>query len=73
MRTITPRTLGAKALTERQSRRMQELPGHEVVSVRRGVAIVREPNGRLSRMQPSGYLVANTRVDRVQSYLHVRG
>ncbi len=73
MTTIIARTSGTDALTERQTRRMQQLPEHEVVSVRRGVAIVRQPDGQLSRMQPSGHLVAGIRVDRVRSYLHVYG
>ncbi|MFI4985113.1 MAG: hypothetical protein ACHP93_00535 [Solirubrobacterales bacterium] len=73
MTTTIAGTSGTQALTERQTRRMQQLPGHEVVSVRGGVALVREPDGRMSRIQPSGRMVASIRVDRVQSYLHVRG
>jgi hypothetical protein len=74
MSTITARTSGTHALTERQIRRLQQLAGgHEVVSVRGGVAIVREPDGQFSRMQPSGRLVTSVRVDRVQSYLHLHG
>ncbi len=61
-------------LTQRQSRSMENLPdGHKVVSVRDGVPIVRQPDGRMLRMQRSGRLVDTVGVARVQSYLHVRG
>ena len=54
------RMSGARLLTPRQSRRLENLPdGHEIVSVRDGVPFVRRPNGQMSRMQPSGRLVAS--------------
>jgi len=53
---------------------MENLPaGHVVVSTRRGVAIVRRPDGRMLRIQPDGKLATTLRVERVQSYLHVNG
>jgi hypothetical protein len=65
---------GTHALSRRQIRCIEELPeGHTIVSVSDGVPIVRRPDGQLSRMQPSGRLVAATRVEMVQSYLHVHG
>jgi hypothetical protein len=65
---------GTTPLTQRQIRRMENLPvGHVVVSTRRGVAIVRRPDGRLLRIQPDGRLATTLRVERVQSYLHVNG
>jgi len=61
-------------LTQRQLRRMERLPqGHVVLSTRRGVAVVRRPDGRLMRIQPDGRLAGMLRVERVQSYLHVNG
>ena len=61
-------------LTQRQLRRMQRLPeGHVVLSTRKGVAVVRRPDGRLMRIQPDGRLAGMIRVERVQSYLHVNG
>jgi hypothetical protein len=66
--------LSTPALTQRQIRRMERLPeGHVVLSTRRGVAIVRRPDGRLMRIQPDGRLAGMLRVERVQSYLHVNG
>ena len=65
---------GPHLLTQRQIRCIEQLPdGHKVVSVRDGVPIVRQPGGRLSRMQANGRLVVTSRVERVQSYLHVHG
>jgi hypothetical protein len=62
------------ALTQQQRRCMETLQeGHVVVTTRRGVAIVRRPDGRLLRIEPDGRLAASLRVERVQSYLHVRG
>jgi hypothetical protein len=62
------------SLTQRQVRCMENLPeGHVVLSTRRGVAIVRQPDGRLLRIQPDGRLATTLRVERVQSYLHVTG
>jgi hypothetical protein len=63
-----------RQLTERQIRYMEKLPrGHRVVSIRDGVPIVRRPDGQLVRMQANGRLDAAIRVERVQSYLNVRG
>jgi hypothetical protein len=60
-------------LTQRQIRCMEKLPeGHKVVSTRLGAPIVRRPDGRLMRVQPDGSLSPTIRVERVQSYLHVR-
>jgi hypothetical protein len=66
--------LSTPSLTQRQIRRMQALPqGHVVLSTRKGVAVVRRPDGRLLRIQPDGRLAGMIRVERVQSYLHVNG
>jgi hypothetical protein len=65
---------GTHRLTQRQIRCIEQLPdGHKVVGVRHGVPIVRQPGWQLSRMQPNGRLVVTSRVERVQSYLHVHG
>ena len=62
------------SLTQPQRRRLETLKeGHVVVSNRRGVAVVRQPDGRLLRIQPDGRLSGMLRVERVQSYLHVFG
>jgi hypothetical protein len=62
------------SLTQQQRRRLGTLQeGHVVVSTRRGVAIVRRPDGRLLRILPDGHLSGMLRVERVQSYLHVLG
>jgi hypothetical protein len=62
------------SLTQRQLRCMENLPeGHVVVCTRRGVAVVRRPDGRLLRIQPDGRLASTLPVERVQSYLHVNG
>ncbi len=66
--------LSTPSLTPRQIRSMKRLTeGHVVLSTRRGVAIVRRPDGRLMRLQPDGRLAGMIRVERVQSYLHVQG
>jgi hypothetical protein len=68
------RMSGTRPLTPRQSRRLENLAdGHEIVSVRDGVPVVRCPNGQMSRMQPSGRLVATSVVESVRSYLQVHG
>ena len=68
------RMLSTKALTHRQVRKMERLPeGHIVLSTRKGVAVVRRPDGRLMRLQPDGRLAGMIRIERVQSYLHVNG
>ena len=65
---------GTHLLTQRQIRFMEKLPeGHKVVSIRDGAPIVRRPDGRLLRMQPSGRLADTIRVERVRSYMHVHG
>ena len=62
------------ALTQQQRRCLETLKeGHVVVSKRRGVAVVRQPDGRMLRIQPDGRLSGMLRVERVQSYLHVLG
>jgi hypothetical protein len=61
-------------LTQQQVRFIERLPDdHTVVSTRRGVLIVRRPNGQMLRVQPSGHVAATIRVERVQSYLDVHG
>jgi hypothetical protein len=66
--------LSTQALTKRQVRKMERLPeGHIVLSTRKGVAVVRRPDGRLMRLQPDGRLAGMIRIERVQSYLHVNG
>jgi len=61
-------------LTRRQLSRMQRLPaGHEVVSVQGRAPIVRQPDGRLLRIRPSGRVVEAMPVERVRSYLHLHG
>jgi hypothetical protein len=59
-------------LTRRQLRRMERLPpDHEVVSVQGRAPIVRQPDGRLLRIRPSGRVVDSMPVERVRSYLHL--
>jgi hypothetical protein len=59
--------------TRRPSRGVENLPAdRNVVSVRDGVPFARQPDGRTSRMQPSGSLVTSG-VESVQSYLQVHG
>ncbi|MCW2969058.1 MAG: hypothetical protein JWO23_185 [Solirubrobacterales bacterium] len=66
--------LSTQVLTKRQVRKMERLPeGHIVLSTRKGVAVVRRPDGRLMRLQPDGRLAGMIRIERVQSYLHVNG
>jgi hypothetical protein len=66
--------LSTQVLTHRQARKMERLPeGHVVLSTRKGVAVVRRPDGRLMRLQPDGRLAGMIRIERVQSYLHVNG
>jgi hypothetical protein len=66
--------LSTQVLTQRQVRKMERLPeGHIVLSTRKGVAVVRRPDGRLMRLQPDGRLAGMIRIERVQSYLHVNG
>jgi len=63
-----------RALTRRQISSIENLPAdHEVLSVRGGAPLVRSPDGQLLRMRPSGRLVATIPVERVRSYLQVRG
>jgi hypothetical protein len=65
---------GTDQLTERQIRRIEELPDdQQVMRVRHGVPIVRQSDGRLSRMDANGRLVTIIPVERVQSYLQVHG
>ena len=67
------RMSATRLLTRRRSRRTESLPAdRNVVSVRDGVPSARQPDGRTSRMQPSGGLVASG-VESVQSYLRVHG
>ena len=61
-------------LTRRQLRRMERLPaGHELVSVQGRAPIVRQPDGQLLRIRPSGRLVEAMHVVQVRSYLHLNG
>jgi hypothetical protein len=67
------RMSATRSQTRRRSRRIEGLPAdRNVVSVRDGVPSARQPDGRTSRMQPSGGLVASG-VESVQSYLRVHG
>lgn len=67
------RIIESGLLTHSQVRRMAGLPdGHEVVGLRGRAPIVREPDGQLLRMGPSGRLVVSNRVEPVRSYLSVR-
>jgi len=53
---------------------LRELSGsHELLSVRRGTPIVRDPSGQLLSVQRDGQLAASFLVERVQSYLNVQG
>lgn len=62
------------ALTQRQISRIQRLPkGHKLVSTSYGAPVVRRPDGRLLRVQPDGRLAASTSVERIESYLNLRG
>ncbi len=61
-------------LTGPQLECLNALPeGHTVISPNVDRLIVRGPDGRLSRVRPSGRLVAEALVESVQSYLHVSG
>lgn len=63
----------AHAWTDQQSRRIQTLgQGHTIISSHGHRLIVRRPDGRLTRIRPSGRVVAAGRVQSVQSYLQVR-
>jgi hypothetical protein len=65
-------TLGAKALTQRQTRFMQAPPeGYTVIGARGHRLLVRRPDGRQMRVRPSGRLVEAGRVKSVQSYLYI--
>jgi len=67
-------TSGAHLLTQQQIRRIQTLPdGHTVISAQGRALIVRQADGQLARIRPSGRLVTTTPVQRVRSYLNVRG
>ncbi|MEA2314744.1 MAG: hypothetical protein QOI03_1436 [Solirubrobacteraceae bacterium] len=64
----------ADLLTKRQIRRIEQLPrGHKLVGTRQGAPLVRQPNGRLVRVQRDGRLASAWPVQRVQSYLDVFG
>ena len=61
-------------LTRRQLRLMAQLPpNHEVVSVQGRAPIVRQPDGRLLRIRPSGRVVDAPSVQPVRSYLRLHG
>ena len=61
-------------LTDRQLECLNAVPeGHTVISPHGERLIVRGPDGELSRVRPSGRLVAEAHVESVQSYLHVSG
>jgi hypothetical protein len=63
-----------RQLTQRQIRCMEQLPeGHKVVNTRHGAPTVRRPNGQLLRLQRNGRLAAIIPIERVESYLHLRG
>ncbi len=67
-------TVKSQILTQRQIRRLEQLPrGHRVVGSRAGSPLVRQPNGRLLQVTPDGRLAAAAMVKRVQSYLDVNG
>lgn len=60
--------------TQRQIRCMDELPaGYKIVRVRGQAPVVRQPDGQMARIRPSGRLVVISPVESVQSYLHVHG
>jgi hypothetical protein len=61
-------------LSNQQISCMDKLPAdHEVVSGTGRTPIVRQPDGQLWRIRPSGSFVAAVPVERVQSYLRVHG
>ncbi len=63
-----------RRLTDQQLECLNALPdGHTVISPNADRLIVRAPDGRLSRVRPSGRLVAEALVESVQSYLQVSG
>ncbi len=66
--------LKSSLLTQRQIRRIEQLPrGHRLIGVRQGAPLVRQPNGRLVRVSRDGRLASTSLVKRVQSYLEVDG
>jgi hypothetical protein len=67
-------TTKSDTLTQRQVRRLQQLPrGHKLVGSRAGSPLVRQPNGRLVRITPDGRLATAAVMKRVQSYLELGG
>ena len=69
-----PMTTAGNLLTQRQILYMRQLPAdHDVVSLEGRAPIVRKPDGGLLRIRPSGRVVEANPVERVRSYLHVRG
>jgi hypothetical protein len=65
-------TLDTKTLTQQQRRRNQAPPAGYIVTTATGhQLLVRRPDGRPTRIRPSGRLVGTDRVESVQSYLHI--
>jgi len=65
-------TLGTKTFTKQQRGRIHPPPsGYIVTSAKGHQLLVRRPDGRPTRIRPSGRLVATDRVESVQSYLHI--
>jgi hypothetical protein len=66
-------TNSSSTLTRRQLRRMKQLPeDHKIVSIEGRLPIVRQPDGRLLRIRPSGRVVETLPVEHARSYLQVR-
>jgi hypothetical protein len=61
-------------LTQRQIRCIEKLPnGFRIVNKTLNEVTVRQPDGRLLRIQRDGRLAPSLRVERVQAYLQVHG
>lgn len=61
-----------KTSNKQQRSRIQPPPSGYIVTGAKGhQLLVRRPDGRPTRIRPSGRLVASDRVESVQSYLHI--
>ena len=72
--TLSPPTEDLERLSAPQKRRIAALPDdHRLVRVRGRAPIVRQPDGELLRIDPSGRVVPERPVRPVRSYLHLNG
>ena len=64
--------LATNTLTQRQSRRVKKPPAGYIVTTAHGhQLLVRRPDGRPTRVRPSGRLTATDLLESGQSYLHI--